>query len=58
MPLIVWGALGVAGLVGLGWTAEKVDGALEEGADLAKWLTVMGMVYLAYQVHKSGGFLK
>jgi len=57
MPLI-WGAFAVAGLFGLGYAADKTEGALEEGADLAKWAAVLGALYLAYSIHKSGGFLK
>lgn len=58
MPLIGWGIIALGSLWGLGYAADKAEGALEEGADLAKWAAVLGALYLAYSIHKQGGFLK
>lgn len=58
MPLIVWGAIAVGGLLGLGYTADKVGEASESTAKLAKWAAVAGGVYLAYSAAKSAGALK
>lgn len=57
MP-VVWGIIVVGGLFGVGYAADKAEGAASAGAKLAKWGAVAGGVYLAYGVAKSGGLIK
>jgi len=58
MGYAVKGVFLVLGILSLGWSADKGKDALEEGAELAKWAAVLTALYLAYSIHKSGGFLK
>lgn len=57
MP-IVWGIIAVGGLFGLGYAADKTEGAANASAQLAKWGAVAGAVYIAYGLSKSGGLIK
>jgi hypothetical protein len=58
MPLIIWGALGVAGLYGAGWAAKEGGDAMDSTANVLKWASVAGGLYLAYSVAKSSGAIK
>ena len=49
MPLIYWGIVGIGGLVAGGYAAEKVGTAASSTANLVKWTTAAGVVYLVYR---------
>jgi hypothetical protein len=53
MPLVYLG-LGVAGLFGFGYAADKTGEAAQGAATLARWGSVAGVVWLVYQSKKGG----
>jgi len=58
MPLLIWGAIGIGGLLAGGYAADKVGAAAESSAGLLKWGAAAGAVYVGYRLAKSGGYLK
>lgn len=58
MPVVIWGAIGIGGLLAGGYAADKLGDAAEGTAKLAKWGAVAGAVYMGYRLAKSGGYLR
>lgn len=58
MPLVIWGAVALAGVVATGWTADRLAGAAEEGAKLTRWVVIGGTVYAGYRVAQASGLAK
>lgn len=58
MPLVIWGAVAVAGLWGFGYAADKTGEAADASANLVKWGVVAGGLYIAYRAAKAGGAIK
>jgi len=49
MPLIYWGLVGIGGLVAGGFAAKSVGSAADSTANMIKWTTAAGVVYLVYR---------
>lgn len=58
LPLIVWGGVVVGGLWVAGKAADDIGDAAEKSADLAKWATIGGAVYVSYRALKAYGAIK
>lgn len=58
MHPIVWGGMLLAGVWGFGYAADKTGEATEGVADMAKWVSAAGVVYVSYRALKSAGALK
>ena len=58
MPVIIWGALGLAGVLGAGWAAKETGEAADSLTKLTKWSLVAGGAYVAYKGLKSTGAIK
>ncbi len=49
MPIIVWGLVGIGGLVAGGYAAKSLGDAADQTANLVKWTAAAGVVYLVYR---------
>lgn len=58
MPVLVYGALALAGVAGVGWAAKQTGDAAGQLTQLTKWGVVAGGLYVSYRAAKSGGLLK
>ena len=58
MPPLIWAGMGLAAIVGLGWTAKEGGEAMDSAANLTKWGAIAGGVYVSYRAMKSTGVLK
>ncbi|MCE8508350.1 hypothetical protein KBY28_07785 [Ruegeria pomeroyi] len=58
MPVLVYGALALVGLAGVGWAAKETGEAADSLTRLTKWGVVAGGLYVGYRAAKTGGLLK
>ena len=48
----------IAGVLGVGaWLMKETGDAARDSADLVKWLTAAGVVYVSYQAAKKAGLV-
>ena len=58
IPLIIWGALAVGGLLAANEVIDSTGETAEKSTKLVKWVVIGGGVYVSYKALKSAGVLK